>query len=201
LELDQLRQELLYLDKAFIADLYEVTTGNSPSTVISSSQGGKAGTNIPFFSAEVNAQESRAFSVSTLKMAAECFSRLDAEPTIVLEDLGSMATSRYGWVEGRLSVFRATSSRKRDGKTEETAATEHFQILTSAEDIALITTPEYFTSGISAFTKMQQTVLKDMEIGVRAYLRVFNARGYTGDWIATPLLMLEREVLQAATTH
>lgn len=193
---DQLRRRLVYLDKAFIADLYEQRSGVSPSTVVTSSQGGKAGAAIPFFSAEVNAQETRAFSISTLKMLEECYAHLAAEPNLDLQHRDWRGSSAYGWFEGPLSVFKTTTSRTKGGVREELASSEHFQIRSADHYVALITTAEYFSNGISAFTKMQHTVLKDMRIPVRALLRVFAARGHAVEWIATPLLILENDLAQ-----
>lgn len=66
----ELLQRLVYMDIGYMADLFEVVTGESPKTQISKNQGGKAGTNIPFFSAEVSAQETRSFTVSSFQMLA-----------------------------------------------------------------------------------------------------------------------------------
>ena len=63
-----LLQNLVYMDIGYMADLFEVVNGESPKTIISKNQGGKAGTAIPFFSAEVSAQETRSFTVSSFGM-------------------------------------------------------------------------------------------------------------------------------------
>ena len=44
---------------------------------------------------------------------------------------------------------------------------------------------------MGTFVKLQDTLLKEMSIKVRAYLRVTSARSHVGQWIAIPLLILE----------
>ncbi len=77
-----LHKSLIYLDREYIADHYEVATGQSPDTTITSSQGKKAGAAIPVFSAEVSAQETRSFKLSTLGMLAHAWESLIAEPDL-----------------------------------------------------------------------------------------------------------------------
>ncbi|WP_128106558.1 hypothetical protein [Azoarcus sp. DN11] len=78
-----LHKSLVYLDRDYIADLYEVTTGKSPSTTITKNQGKKAGAVIPVFSADVSAQETRSFKVSTLGMLAQTWGALSAELNLI----------------------------------------------------------------------------------------------------------------------
>jgi hypothetical protein len=102
-----LHKRLIYLDRDFIADLYEVTTGKSPNTAISKNQSKKAGAGLSLFSAEVSAQETRSYKVSTLEMLAQTWKGLSAEPDLDSAKFASEMTSRYGWFEGELSVYTA----------------------------------------------------------------------------------------------
>ncbi|HJV53880.1 MAG TPA: hypothetical protein VJ652_20605 [Noviherbaspirillum sp.] len=190
-----LHKSLVYLDRDYIADLYEVTTGKSPSTTITKNQGKKAGAVIPVFSAEVSAQETRSFKVSTIGMLAQTWSALSVEPELDPSTFASEMISQYGWFNGELSVYQAKSSVQRaNGENEVTAESEHFHIRQSPTSaLSLITTPEYFLSGLGALMKLQKTVLKEMSIPVRAYVRVMAAHDHLKHWIAIPLVMLERE--------
>lgn len=189
-----LHKSLIYLDRDYVADLYEVMTGKSPSTTITKNQGKKAGAAIPIFSAEVSAQEMRSFQISTLGMLTETWSVLSAEPELDSSRFASEMTSQYGWFDGELSVYQAMSSIQRaGGNNEVTAESEHFQIRQSPTSaLSLITTPEYFLSGLGTLVKLQKTVLKEMSIPVRAYVRVMAAHDHFKHWIAIPLVMLER---------
>ena len=189
-----LHKSLIYLDRDYVADLYEVMTGKSPSTTITKNQGKKAGAVVPIFSAEVSAQETRSFQISTLGMLTETWSFLSSEPELDLSRFASEMTSQYGWFDGELSVYKATSSIQRAGeKNEVTAESEHFKIRQSPTSaLSLITTPEYFLSGLGALVKLQKTVLKEMSIPVRAYVRVMAAHDHFKHWIAIPLVILER---------
>jgi hypothetical protein len=180
-----LHRRLIYLDREFIADRYEVVTRQSPDTTITKNQGKKAGAAIPLFSAEVSAQETRSYKVSTLGMLAETWGALSSETDVDLTSFASGMVSRYGWFEGPLSVHTAKSSVAESG---------HFNIRQSPDvALSLISTPEYFLSGLGTFVKLQETVLKKMSIPVRAYVRVMAAQDHMTQWVAVPLVILERE--------
>jgi hypothetical protein len=188
-------KSLIYLDTGYFADLYEVTTGESPKTQITRNQGSKAGVKIPVFSAEVNSQETRSFSLSTIGMLHATIEQLKQEVELDFDSFVSGMPSKYGWVEGELTVFQiSSSSTERDtGKTIVTASDDLFQIRRQSEiDLALITTPEYFMVGLGTFVKLQKTLIKEMSIPIRAYVRVMGATSHMKQWVAVPLLILER---------
>ena len=58
--------------------------------------------------------------------------------------------------------------------------------------LSLITTPEYFVSGLGTLVKLQKTVLEEMSIPIRAYVRVVAAHDHFKQWIAIPLVLIER---------
>lgn len=190
-----LHKSLIYLDREYISDLFEVATGQSPDTTITKNQGKKAGAVIPVFSAEVSAQETRSFKVSTLGMLAIGWDKLSVEPELDSSKFSPGMKSVYGWFSGELTVYQAKSSVQRSGGAKEVLAeSEHFHIRQSPTSaLSLITTPEYFLSGLGTLVKLQKTVLKEMSIPVRAYVRVMAAQDHFKQWIAIPLVMLERE--------
>jgi hypothetical protein len=190
-----LLNRLVYLDRAYIADLYEVLTGVSPSTLITLNQGKKAGATIPVFSAEISAQETRAFSVSTFQMLVKALPDLEREPRLDPGQFTSGMPSQYGWIEGELTVFKAKSSIPDAAGGFKTLASDSFFHIRPRPgvDIAFITTPEYFSLGMEAFLRMQDTVLKEMSLPVRAFIRATAAQGYSGQWVGVPLVILEQD--------
>ncbi len=186
---------LVYLDRGYIADLYEVVTGESPSTLITKNQGKKAGAQIPIFSAEISAQETRSFPVSTFEMLSKTLPVLENEPPLSPSDFQPEMSSRYGWIDGQLTVFKVKSTVQKASGEHETLATDSFFQLNARPilDLALITTPEYFALGLDTFLRMQQTLLKDMSIPVRAFVRILAAKSHTDQWVAVPLVVLERQ--------
>ncbi|HTN65513.1 MAG TPA: hypothetical protein VL051_04930, partial [Burkholderiaceae bacterium] len=190
----ELLKSLVYLDRDFIADLYEATVGESPNTTITKNQGKKAGAGIPIFSAEVSAQETRSFSISTFEMLSQTLKALDSEPTLGSSEFKPGMRSLYGWFEGELTVFQAKSSVQRaSGENEVLAESEHFQIRQSPTSrLSLITTPEYFSSGLDTLLKMQKTLLRELSIPIRAFVRVMAAHDHVNQWVAVPLVMLEK---------
>ena len=189
-----LHKSLIYLDRESIADRFEVATGQSPDTTITKNQGKKAGAVIPVFSAEVSAQETRSFKVSTLGMLAHTWRALAAEPELDSTKFAPKIISKYGWFSGELNVYQASSVHRSGGTNEVLAESEHFQIRQSpTSSLSLITTPEYFLSGLGTLLKLQKTVLKEMSIPVRAFVRVMAAQDHMKQWIAVPLVILERQ--------
>lgn len=195
--LRRLLNRLVYLDTAYVSDLYEVVTGKSPKTVIAKNQGKKAGASIPLFSAEVSAQETRSYTVSSLQMLASVLDALNEEPAVEPADLHPAMSSRYGWLQGELSAFavKSTVLDSKSGEQNVLASDAYFQLRGGhGADFALITTPEYFAPGMGTFLKMQQTALKELKIPVRTYARLPAARDHMGQWVAVPLLILEQEL-------
>lgn len=175
----ELINSLIYLDRAYISDLYEAITGESAATEITKNQGKRAGAAIPVFSAEVSTQETRTFPLSTLAMLSQVLGVLNQGPTLDGSAFVSEMPSQLGWIEGELSVFKTRSTvQRRSGDSEVLASDAFFQLRTLGGrlDLALITTPEYFSSGIEAFLRMQDTVLSELSLPVRAFVRVFAAK-------------------------
>jgi hypothetical protein len=190
-----LLEATLYIDRGYIADLYEVVTGQSPSTLITKNQSKKAGAAIPVFSAEVSAQEIRSFPVSTFAMLTATLKVLDNDDALDASSFESGMTSQSGWIKGELTVFktRSTVLRQKSGEHETLAEDEYFQLRQKPNvDIALITTPEYFSLGLDTFLKMQKTLLKEMSLPVKAYVRVMAAQSHDRQWVGVPLVILER---------
>lgn len=190
----ELVDRALYVDRAFVSDLYEVITGESPKTTITRNQGKKAGAAIPIFSAEVSAQETRSYPVSTFSMLSSLLPVLELEPTLQVDLFEPGMESKLGWIKGELTVFKARGTvQERTGKTRVLAEGDFFHVRQRlGVDIALITTPEYFSHSIDTFLKLQHTILSELSIPVHALLRVFAARSHHRQWIAVPLVLLEQ---------
>lgn len=190
----ELIRKLVYLDVAYIADMYEASTGESPRTIISRSEGKKAAASAYVFSADISAQETRSYSLSSVSMLQTLLESLDGEQLLNPDLFSPGMPSAYGWVEGELTVFEARSSVRSNetGQEKITAEDQLYQIrMKGGKGYALITTPEYFSSGLGTFVKLQKTVLKVMSIPVRAYVRVTAANSYDGQWISIPLVIIE----------
>ena len=187
------QERLIYFDREFVAGRYEIETGEPASTQISKAQGGKAGANFLAFAADVSATETRSFPVSTLQMLATVLPAIEKSVELDPEQFKSGMPSMTGWVEGELTVMTA-QGKKLDG-TPTTELYSGFRIHggpSPALNLSLITVPTYFTSGIDALTRMQQTVLAEMSIPTRAFVRVLATRShFEMMWIAVPYVMLE----------
>jgi hypothetical protein len=186
-----LLDSVIYYDKGYIADLYEVTSGTSPKTLITRNQGKKAGIQIPVFSAEVSAQETRSFPISTLEMLANTLTVLEKDSSLDPSTFGPEMPSKLGWIEGELTVFKSRSTvlENKTGEHKALANDAFFQLrVKPGLAFALITTPEYFALGLDTLLKMQDTILRKMSIPVRALLRTFAAQDHMNQWIAVQTL-------------
>ncbi|QNP50040.1 hypothetical protein [Diaphorobacter aerolatus] len=188
-----LLDSLVYLDKDFAADRYEVWSGESAHTRITRLQGRKAGASVLPFSAEVSAQETRAYPVSTLHMLAALWPELAEQPAVNVSEYAERSASEFGWVQGTLSTFQVRSKTQRDGQDVVTAQSSHFQLrgLEHGRYIDLITTPDYFASGFNALLPLQMTLLAKFALPVCMYMRLLPARDHAENWIAVPLVIVE----------
>ena len=200
-----LLDRLVYLDRDFIAGSYEERTGKAPLTQITKTEGMNAGARIPFFSAGLSAGESKTFEVSTLGMLHELLPDLERLLPLSPSAIGRKKVSCTGWITGELSIFRVEV--KEQGKEHEqlsrmpsspvsyynpTIASEtYFAIHGGGFKLALITTPDYFSSGLNALTKLYETVLEETTIPIKTLVRVMSSRSTFDEWIGIPLVILE----------
>lgn len=182
--------QLVYFDREFIAARYEISTGESAQTQVTRAEGLQAGVKVPMFHAGASTTETRSFPLSTLEMLSVLMPGLRHEPELdpagFLLDMRSMT----GWVEGTLSALRVKET---NGAGEALSEPQSCFTLINRNSLslALITTPDYFVSGLDAFTKMQGVLVRDLSIPVRALVRVVSAQNHRDQWIAVPYLMVE----------
>lgn len=204
---------LVYLDRDFIAGVYEEESGEAPPTQIIKSEGMNAGAKLPFFSAGVSAGESRAFHLSTQGMLRHLLPQLQTIPALTASSVGPARISSTGWMNGELSIFQVqvkSGGRRRDQSATSVLEPARYNPVTMPEDeviasdtyfglrngdlkLALVTTEDYFSSGIGALTKLYATVLSETTIPVRALVRVMSSRSSFNEWVGIPLVILEEQ--------
>jgi uncharacterized radical SAM superfamily Fe-S cluster-containing enzyme len=165
---------LLYLDKEYISSIYEAETGKSPETKITRTEGLNAGLRISLFSGSASSTESRSYSLSTTLMLNELMPKLDQIACFSSSDIDIASKSVTRWVNGSLSLFKVTSKRQRytitilgtphkgeEQNNEQAVGEETYFGIHSAQGdkFALITTSDYFSSGLDAFVELNDTVV------------------------------------------
>lgn len=182
--------QLVYFDREFISARYEIFTGQSSLTQITRAEGLQAGMKIPIFNAGASTMETKSFAISTLEMLDLLTPGLRNEVELNSAKFNLDMPSMTGWVKGTLSALRVKET---NGKGDSLSEPQSCFTLRngSSLNLALITTPDYFVSGLDAFTKMQGALLRDLSIPVRALVRVIAAQNHTNQWIAVPYLMVE----------
>lgn len=182
--------QLVYFDRDFISARYEIFTGESSLTQITRAEGLQAGVKIPMFNAGATTMETKSFAISTLEMLALLTPCLRDEADLNSANFNLDMPSMTGWVNGRLSAVRVKETNIAGESLSEPQSC--FTLRNgSSLNLALITTPDYFVSGLDAFTKMQHVLLRDLSIPVRALVRVVAAQNHADQWIAVPYLMVE----------
>ena len=204
-----LLESLVYLDRDFVAAAFEALKGHAPLTQITKNEGMNAGAKVPFFSAGLSATETRSFSVSTFGMLLQLLPEFETYPEHSLPPVGETEPSRIGWIKGELSVFKVVvrknskehdqikthGSRKQAYYDPEKASETYFALRTAQGrlKIALITTPDYFSSGLGSLLKLCETVLESVSIPVRALVRVYDATSSFHEWVGIPLVVYEHK--------
>ncbi|MDV2960218.1 hypothetical protein RU080_00460 [Shewanella algae] len=199
--------QLIYLDKEFISDLYEESTGKSPSVNITKAEGANAGIKAMFLSAGVSSTESKTYTISTSKMLTELKSELAAYDELDYKIDKQLAfNSKYFWVKGSMSVQKTTVTRQKQnvkidssgmkkenvGEPEIKGEEKYFSIKDNNENtFPLIATSEYFTSSLLDLINLTGTVVEAINFEVDALIRVLPARTSFNGWVAIPLIIRE----------
>lgn len=193
---NDLLASLVYVDREFVTGRYEIISGQSPSTQFTKTQSKKAGAGIQVFSAEISALETRSFGLSSLEMLAAVLPTLQDEPSLAASSFKRRMSSKHGWVEGFLSTLTVAPSTRNLQTGEETKGPEQAYFTLDSGvglKLAFITTQDYFCSGIDTLAKAHKVLTTSLEIPVRAFVRVIAAQAHLDQWIAVPLLILERQ--------
>jgi len=202
--MQDLTQRLIYLDKEFISTMYESTNNYTAETRITKTEGIQTGARIPLFSAGVSSVESKAYSISTTGMLKRLQGGLEDFPVFPPSGLTIGSSSTTCWVNGVLTISKVKvrhhkhtmalgkSSEQTGSEPERIVAEEsYFRIESESTNFALITTNDYFSSGLSTFLDLSGTVVKTIEIPVRALIRVFSAQTLASEQFAVPNIIFE----------
>ncbi|MEL1263508.1 hypothetical protein [Pseudoxanthomonas putridarboris] len=187
----------IYLDREFIANLYEQETGNQPETKISTSETLHATAKIPLFSGGASSAETRTYSVSIRGMLEALKAKLSTFPDEAQIELEHDKPSVYMWVSGVLSINVLKRSRKmqseKTGRQENVVLAEvpYYALEKSKYKFALIPSEDYFQSGFRGLRELHNTVLGPIDLPVNALLRVVSAQTNFNQWIAIPLIIYE----------
>ena len=199
-------ESLIYLDREYISNFYEIYEGKSPDTEIVRTETIKAGVSIPLFSGGAASTESKKYTISSLQMLQRVLPKLEVFGQVEHSQIQLGKHSITGWVEGNFTVERTV---KKQSEKREFSGRPHRPNLVIPYDpvigeqtyfgisfgnqgsLALITSPEYFVSGFDAFIKLSEVVLDRLNIPVRALVRIYSANTEFGQWLATPLYIYE----------
>lgn len=202
-------EELLYLDREYISNQYELITGTSPSVIICKTEGLTAAMRIPILSSGISSVESKSFELSTISMLIKISEELDKKPSYdsITHKVGK--TSSYCWVNGYMTVRKVTLKRNRHTLTligqqndnnssmEEISSEEgYFSIRDSNEcRFSLLTKNDYFNSGIDSIIDFTGTRANEILFPIRALIRVLPVKSGFGEWLSVPLLIFEHSDL------
>lgn len=188
--------KLMYLDKAFISSLYEEVSGDSPETKVTITENLNASLKIPIASGGASFTESKTFATSIHGMLKSLKSKLAEFPELEADAGEFWDGSRYVWATGSMTVNVVKSSKNKktgNGNAKEiTGEDAYFALEAKGYSFGLITTDDYFTSGISSLKNKHKTITGPISIPVRCLLRVLSAQSFSEyEWVAIPLVISE----------
>ncbi|MFC1832427.1 hypothetical protein ACFL0S_10465 [Thermodesulfobacteriota bacterium] len=192
-------EKLLYLDRDFISSKYELDEGVSPNTVISRTEGLKAGANVYLFSGGVSSSESKNYTTSTINMLQRLENSLMKYPEFRIDDFKLGSPSQICWVTGNLTIDHVKRTRSSGGQEEILGEESFFSLYCDEENgepklkFALVPTEEYWVSGLSSFQGLIKNVIGPIALPVKALLRVYAAYTAAKQWMAVPLVMMENK--------
>lgn len=199
-------EKLIYLDREFISTLYEHVSEDSPAAVITRTDGLKAGFALPLFNAGVSSVESKSYSLSANQMLEKLSDKLREYKNLSDKSLKYREESSIGWFYGSLTIQKIKTTRKSKSFTligkppkkpkksqEEVLSEETYWHLGNPGDkgLALITSDEYFVSGVNRFPDLTGSIINQLSLPVRALVRVYSAKTAFENWIAVPLVIWE----------
>ncbi|RVU32477.1 hypothetical protein [Neptunomonas marina] len=198
-------RSIIYLDKEFISEQYAYSKDVFPQTKITKSESINTGIKALFVSAGTSSIESKTFEHTTTQMLHELSNELadyDAFNS-KLHQVGS--SSKYAWVDGGMFPSVVTVTRKKStilGKAPALNSEDQEKLIAeepyfsihdqNSNKFALITSSDYFSSGIEPLLTLRESVVGEVELKVRALLRVLPAKSSFNEWLAIPLVVLEQ---------
>lgn len=199
-------EKLLYLDREFIASMYEYQEGYSPETIISKTESIKAAARALMFTGGASASESKSYKISTIGMLQKLEKPLRNYPGFEQNDFKLGSSSQTCWVNGNLTIDHIERTRetktlirignpqeKDKGNSKEKLGEESFfSLYEKKAKYALVATEEYWVSGLSSFQNLIKNVIGPIDIPIKALLRVYAAHTPFEQWIAVPLIMIEK---------
>lgn len=197
--------KLLYLDREYISNQYEMITHSSPIVKITKTEGIKAGVRIPLFSAGATSTESKTFELSTNAMLDKISDKLQEKAEFSASTHNVGQHSRYCWVAGKMTVSKITLTRNKytltligkpkenNSPSEEVISEEsYFSIKDINENkFSLLAKGDYFSSGIESIIELSDTVTSEVLFPVRALLRVLPVKSSLDSWASVPLIIYE----------
>lgn len=180
-------ENLVYSDVEFIALKYEESTGESPSSQFTKTEGMKAGLSIPIVSAGVHTQETKTYNLSSLGMLNKIYPDLKGYPMFDKDTNSQIDKPQVVWVQGRISV----SSWKQDEEKY-----TFFELLSNSDNdnsnFSLVTKAEYISSGYDSLLGITPILRDNINIPVFALIKILYLTTAAKTYVSTPLLIIER---------
>lgn len=179
--------ELIYLDAGFIAGKYEEIKGVPPEAQFSRAEGGKADIGFSFAKAGVYTQEKLAFKKSSVGMLKELLPVLDSNyRNSALSEFKNYSGTRILWVEGVMSIQTWVDPK------DENSRFDYYGIRVDNKNIAMISSPIYFSSGFSEVVNASDALLGNVGIPVRALVRPLWHVDATDEYVSVPYIVIEK---------
>jgi hypothetical protein len=189
-ELKDLLDKLIYLDPDFISSMYEEIRNVSPATEFTRTEGINADGGLPFLKAGVHSQETKKFSLSSVQMVKDIYESLEDYPELDVKSFKNSQGTKTAWIEGRLTM----GEWKESGKAEPPFIIFEINSQTEYSKHSLIIQPDNFSAGIGALLTVHEVLRSNMDIPVRALVRILYLVERIPSFITYPYLIVESEI-------
>lgn len=199
-------EKLLYLDRDFISSKYEFEKRVSPDTTISKTETIKAAAKAFLFSGGASASESKSYKISTIGMLKKLDKSIKKYSEFDASDFNLGCPSKICWIDGNLTIDHVKRTRETrtitlvgkpqknssGNKKEKLGEESYFALYGEKYKFALVPTEEYWVSGVGSFQELIENVIGPINIPIKALLRVYAAHTSFEQWMAVPLIIIEK---------
>jgi hypothetical protein len=185
--------KLIYIDSDFISSIYEEVKKVSPKTQFSKTQGIKADGSIKIFSAGVQSQETKSFTLSSFEMLKDIYDELENYPQFKPKDFKNYKGTQTVWFNGEFTMGEWVGTKNEATSEAEIQTHIMYEIKGKDYDYALLAQPQLFSSNIGSLIEASPAIRRYIGIPIKAFGRVLYYLEDANRFVVTPYLIIETE--------
>ena len=185
--------KLVYIDSDFISSIYEETKKVSPKTQFSKTQSIKADSSIKIFSAGVQSQETKSFTLSSYEMVKNIYDELEKYHCFEPKNFKNCEGTQTVWFDGLFTMGELIYTKNAGTEKEEKQTHIIYEIKGEDYKYALLAQPQSFSSNIGSLIDASPGIRRYIGIPIKALGRVLYFLEDFNFFVVTPYLIIETE--------